>query len=104
MRPVSASSRPLATWPASPRASPSCETRAWTGTPVLDGRASGTRSARSSTATRRCWPPWLAAEGRARGSAQQRAGDDHPLDLVGALVDLGDLGVAHHPLDREVLG
>ena len=35
---------------------------------------------------------------------QQLAGDHHALDLVGALVDLGDLGVAHHPLDREVLG
>src|SRR5688572_22746089 len=29
---------------------------------------------------------------------------DDPLDLVGALVDLGDLRVAHHALDREVLG
>src|SRR6478672_11775328 len=27
-----------------------------------------------------------------------------PLDLVGALVDLGDLRVAHHPLDRVVAG
>src|ERR1700676_4229143 len=31
---------------------------------------------------------------------EQLAGHDHALDLVGALVDLGDLGVAHHPLDR----
>ena len=39
-----------------------------------------------------------------RASAvQQLAGHDHPLHLVGALVDLGDLGVPHHPLDREVL-
>ena len=29
---------------------------------------------------------------------------DDPLDLVGALIDLGDLSVAHHPLDREILG
>src|SRR6516225_427125 len=28
---------------------------------------------------------------------------DHALDLVGALVDLGDLRVAHHALDREVV-
>src|SRR3990172_6653173 len=31
-------------------------------------------------------------------------GDDHTLDLVGALVDLGDLGVAHVALDRKVPG
>src|SRR5919201_6138749 len=31
------------------------------------------------------------------------AGDDHALDLVRAFVDLGDLRVAHHALDR-VLG
>src|SRR5262249_27313839 len=36
--------------------------------------------------------------------AEQLAGDHHPLDLVGALVDLGDLRVAHHPLDRELPG
>src|SRR4051794_5777317 len=36
--------------------------------------------------------------------AQQRAGDDEPLDLAGALVDLGDLGVAVVALDRELLG
>src|SRR3954466_7011990 len=29
-----------------------------------------------------------------------RAGDHEALDLVRALVDLGDLCVAHHPLDR----
>ena len=33
---------------------------------------------------------------------EQLAGHDDALDLVGALVDLGDLGVAHHPLEREV--
>jgi hypothetical protein len=27
-----------------------------------------------------------------------------PLNLVGALVDLDDLGVTHHALDREVGG
>src|SRR5699024_2059418 len=35
---------------------------------------------------------------------QQRAGDDHHLDFAGALVDLGDLGIAHHPLDGVVTG
>jgi hypothetical protein len=30
------------------------------------------------------------------------AGDDQALDLVGALEDLGDLGLAHVALDREV--
>ena len=46
---------------------------------------------------------------RARAAADllqrvlEAPGDHHALHLVGALVDLGDLGVAHHPLDREVL-
>src|SRR5918992_3993916 len=31
---------------------------------------------------------------------QEVAGDNHPLDLAGALVDLGDLGVAVEPLGR----
>src|SRR2546429_7241394 len=31
---------------------------------------------------------------------EQVAGDDHPLDLVRPLVDLGDLRVAHHALHR----
>src|SRR4029079_10975678 len=31
------------------------------------------------------------------------ARDPEPLDLVGALVDLGDLGIAHHSLDRVLL-
>src|SRR5215207_5811952 len=37
------------------------------------------------------------------GSAAQRAGYHDPLDLVGALVDLRDLRVAHHPLERVLL-
>jgi hypothetical protein len=32
------------------------------------------------------------------------AGHDHALDLVGAFVDLGDLGVAHHAFHGEVRG
>src|SRR5699024_212012 len=35
---------------------------------------------------------------------EQLSCHDHALDLVGALVDLGDLGVAHHALDGEVAG
>src|SRR3954447_18296560 len=37
--------------------------------------------------------------GGATPSAPHRAGDHEALDLVRALVDLGDLRVAHHPLD-----
>jgi hypothetical protein len=33
---------------------------------------------------------------------EQLAGDHHPLDLGGALVDLVDLGVAHQLLRREL--
>ena len=36
--------------------------------------------------------------------AKQLAAHHHAADLVGALVDLGDLGVAHHALHREVTG
>ena len=32
------------------------------------------------------------------------AGNDHPLDLAGTLVDLGDLGVAHHALHGILAG
>ena len=35
---------------------------------------------------------------------QQIARDHHALDLVGAFEDLGQLGVAHHALDRIVHG
>src|SRR3954471_13565268 len=35
--------------------------------------------------------------------APHRAGDHDPLDLVRALVDLGDLRVAHHPLHRVLV-
>src|SRR5262250_1527712 len=38
----------------------------------------------------------------ARSNAEQLLGDDHALDLIRALVDLHDLGVAHVPLDREL--
>src|SRR3954453_19838617 len=42
---------------------------------------------------RRRWPRLL----------EEAPCDHHALHLVGALVDLGDLGVAHHALHREVL-
>jgi hypothetical protein len=35
-------------------------------------------------------------------TAEELPRHHHPLDLVRPLVDLGDLGVAHHPLDRVV--
>src|SRR6185295_11405864 len=49
---------------------------------------------------------WIGPWGRidVSGLAQQLLGDDHPLDLVRALVDLGDLGVAHEALHREFPG
>src|SRR5262245_39054456 len=46
----------------------------------------------------RSLPYWLAR----RSSAQKLLGDDHALDLVRALVDLHDLGIAHVPLDRKL--
>src|SRR6476661_3522495 len=38
------------------------------------------------------------------GVLEELAADDEPLDLVGALEDLGHLGLAHVALQREVLG
>ena len=34
---------------------------------------------------------------------KQGTRDDHPLDLVGAFINLGYLGIPHHPLNRVVL-
>src|SRR4029450_11758720 len=39
-----------------------------------------------------------------RESRQQCPRHDDALNLIGALVDLRDLCVAHHPFDREVAG
>jgi hypothetical protein len=39
-----------------------------------------------------------------RCPAQQLTGHHHALDLLGSLVDLGNPGVTHHALDREVPG
>src|SRR4029079_11461332 len=33
----------------------------------------------------------------------ERPGDDEPLDLLRSFVELGDLRVAHHPLDGELV-
>ena len=44
-----------------------------------------------------------AGEERRPALAHHLAGDHEPLDLVRPLVDLGDLRVAHHPLDRVLL-
>ena len=43
------------------------------------------------------------AAGALAQPAHQMRGDDHPLDLVGALVDGGDLGVAVGPLHLHAL-
>ena len=37
-------------------------------------------------------------------AAEQSSGHHQALDLVGALVDLGDLRVTHHPFDWEIPG
>ena len=39
---------------------------------------------------------------RGETTAEQLAGHDDPLDLVGSLVDLHDFGVAHVALHREL--
>ncbi len=46
---------------------------------------------------------WVCGD-RAGGLLGERAADHHALDLVGALEDLHDLGLAHVALDREVAG
>src|ERR1700739_4574612 len=55
-------------------------------------------AAMAARSTRRTvgWLPFMAR-------SPHRPGDDEPLDLVRALVDLRDLGVAHHPLHRIFL-
>ena len=45
----------------------------------------------------------MIAEQRRNRLLQELAGHDHALDLVGALVDLGDLGVAHHAFQGKSL-
>ena len=84
----------------------------WTRTACSTARrpsASPPRWACGSTASA-SWgaaPRWSAGRDSALQETQrllqQAPCDHHALHLVGALVDLGDLGVAHHPLDREVL-
>src|SRR5262245_65998789 len=60
----------------------------------------------SPTERRPCRRPRPRASDRVRAEdlAEQVAGDDEPLDLVGALEDLGHLGLPHVALDREVAG
>src|SRR5699024_4059233 len=55
-----------------------------------------------TTATPRGRPHRGPGAPRATDSAEDLACHDHAADLVGALVDLGDLGVAHHALHWEV--
>src|ERR1700734_683523 len=54
------------------------------------------RPAPSADASRICWSGPVSALGEV-------AADDEALDLVGALEDLHHLGLAHVPLDREIL-
>src|SRR5215207_11323369 len=70
----------------------------WCGTPTRQRRCSPISPAATprscpSTPSRSAWQ-----------AREELAGNDNPLHLIGALVDLGDLGVAHHPLDRIVPG
>ncbi len=76
------------------------------------GQASRSRTGRNRAGTAYCPENLQPASAEAvsrpggqsgrRPSPQQLTGHDDALDLVGALVDLGDLRVAHHPLEREV--
>src|SRR5437667_3467326 len=43
----------------------------------------------------------ISGEATTSGQLEDFAGDDHALDLGGALADLGELGVAEDALDRE---
>src|SRR6476646_1670128 len=70
--------------------------------------ASSTRASSHSVATRGSCS--LARQSSANAGKQERArlaqhlaGDHEPLDLLRALVDLRDLGVAHEALDRVLL-
>ena len=88
----------------SPRRAPS-PTRSACGSSTPRTRRCRWRSAPSGTGF--ATPPEAdprACPSLARGLAQQRAGDDEPLDLARALVDLGHLRVAVVALDRELLG
>src|SRR5262249_53186774 len=92
--------------------------RSTTVAPGPSSRSAATRSisstghaARPSPYSRAAFPnlsggaSFLANGGQWRSSllAHHLARDHEPLDLVRALVDLSDLGVAHHPLDGVLL-
>src|SRR5262245_54598763 len=65
---------------------------------------SGTGFTRTTIRTSRAVSVRCCGGGSGRSAlARQGPGDDQPLDLLGSLVELGDLGVAHHPLDRELV-
>ena len=97
-RPRRRSARPRAGSSPRPRRScPSCRRRP-------------PQPSRNRSAARRCrWPtssnstnPRRDGQGPPRHAAHC-AGDDDPLDLVGPLVNLGDLGVPEHALDRVLV-
>src|SRR5689334_9839578 len=77
----------------------------WRTTGHSTSRPTG-RTTTSSTRTRsKSWSrPWTAPRTDRRSEAQaQVAGNDEALDLVGALADLEDLGVAPVPGDRVLV-
>src|SRR3954447_8502780 len=75
--------------------------RAWV--PATASRATTSPASRSFLMVALYVLGWPAVLGLARCIAQEGAGDDEPLDLARALVDLGHLGVAVVALGRELL-
>src|SRR3954471_2582555 len=75
--------------------------RAWV--PATASRATTSPASRSFFMVALYGLGWPAVLGLARCIAQEGAGDDEPLDLARALVDLGDLRVAVVALGRELL-
>src|SRR6478736_10552271 len=73
-------------------------------TPLATRLAQGVEESSSYATGPSCQaPPTSARADRPLVAAVEAAGDDHPLDLVGAFEDLHDLRLAHVALDGEVL-
>src|SRR5919107_860624 len=73
---------------------------------VVVGTKAGKQPIRATTTPRwrRKWGAGGAGRGTQGSVLEKVAGHDYALDLVAALVYLGDLGVPHHPLDRIIAG
>jgi hypothetical protein len=84
--------------PRRPRDGPPRDRRVERGRPRRPRRSGWSSSERWSGAARRRSTPGTSRT----ASATHLPRDDEPLNLVGALVDLRDLGVAHHALDGMV--